>query len=663
MGGGPTLAPPQAHARSLALAVAASPALAASLNASAAAVATAYAAAWDAAATAAAAAAAAPPAWALAFTHACRHYGCREPGCALCAANPRRACATTLAPKCLAGDALRAACGADVRVELVPLGGDAGLLPPPPDLAVELSVVDGRAYDALLASGRGGDAACAAACAVAHNKGGAPLLAGARGARRGAAGGLLVPASAPGTFPLVDVSVTGSSESLLSGQKPPFRLLARAVAAVGGAQLRGCAIAVSDPFVAATPRVRSAVKADVPVVTDHVSKLVCVGPQTQAKLADIPAAAAAAGVALPPLPHATVTTVGQFRDVAAAAAGDPDACDALKKVLKLTKGWDAAAEHAAAAVSLDGRARLWAGGAGDALAYCAELGAVDPTAPAGVVCAAPTGARLDPFDRLPPARRAAAAASAAATAAAWFEAGHPGWRVWEGVESAAVAPAAAAGGGPLPPLPPPGKRRATAKTTTTPSGKRAVPASPFEVGGTAPTRAAPRVRAAPGDPHHPPSVDGAALQARLSSVVGRALTGADMARLVPSFPFVSAGDDVFDGTGLTALEFTPSELARMEAWERERAAAGGDALGPPASSEALLRFLADRLAAAPGSGGVGAAVGESVPSGLEAQLNSTLSAFGASIGGSASGLPAALSGVPSLKPPTGARRTKRRGGE
>ncbi len=46
----------------------------------------------------------------------------------------------------------------------------------------------------------------------------------------------------------------------------------------------------------ATPRVRTAVKAVIPHVDDHVSKLQSLGVMTQNKLADIGAAAAAAGI-------------------------------------------------------------------------------------------------------------------------------------------------------------------------------------------------------------------------------------------------------------------------------------------------------------------------------------------------------------------------------
>ena len=57
------------------------------------------------------------------------------------------------------------------------------------------------------------------------------------------------------------------------------------------------------------------------------------------------------------VPHGVVTTVGQFRDLATVAAADAELTDALKRVLKLTKGWEAACEHAFAAVDSDSRAR------------------------------------------------------------------------------------------------------------------------------------------------------------------------------------------------------------------------------------------------------------------------------------------------------------------
>ena len=152
-------------------------------------------------------------------------------------------------------------------------------IPPQHTPPSQLQVLDGKAYTALLDAGRGGDAAAAAACALPKNNPGGPLLVQGKGG--GGGGGVCLTLGPGARSALADVSVTGSSESLLSGQKPPFRLLARALDARTGAAVAGVAFAVSDPFVAATPRVRTAVKAEIPHVDDHVSKLNAVGPQAR----------------------------------------------------------------------------------------------------------------------------------------------------------------------------------------------------------------------------------------------------------------------------------------------------------------------------------------------------------------------------------------------
>jgi hypothetical protein len=52
----------------------------------------------------------------------------------------------------------------------------------------------------------------------------------------------------------------GSSIALLTGQKPPFRLLARAIRATTGERVPHIKPAVSDAFVVATQRVKTAQK-------------------------------------------------------------------------------------------------------------------------------------------------------------------------------------------------------------------------------------------------------------------------------------------------------------------------------------------------------------------------------------------------------------------
>ena len=65
---------------------------------------------------------------------------------------------------------------------------------------------------------------------------------------------------------------------------------------------------------------RTAAKADIPHVDDHVKMLAGLGNQTQQKLMDINAAAAAVGVFGLQLPHNTVTKG------AGTEAGSPGAC-------------------------------------------------------------------------------------------------------------------------------------------------------------------------------------------------------------------------------------------------------------------------------------------------------------------------------------------------
>lgn len=65
-------------------------------------------------------------------------------------------------------------------------------------------------------------------------------------------------------------TLAGSSEALLSGQKPPFRLFVCARNVHDGSPVDVINFVVSEPFVVATPRVRTAAKANIPHVDDHV---------------------------------------------------------------------------------------------------------------------------------------------------------------------------------------------------------------------------------------------------------------------------------------------------------------------------------------------------------------------------------------------------------
>ncbi len=166
---------------------------------------------------------------------------------------------TTHAPgKYLVNDVLAAKCDAPIRVEVVdratglPIGEDL------PRVSLELAVLDGNAYEARAAEGAGGERvedldACAL---LLNNKAAALLVPGAGGALTGE-GRVAVPLGR-GAATLPELHVTDSSEALLSGRKPPFRLLARAVGPGGApAPVRH---AVSEGFVVATRRTRTAGK-------------------------------------------------------------------------------------------------------------------------------------------------------------------------------------------------------------------------------------------------------------------------------------------------------------------------------------------------------------------------------------------------------------------
>ena len=283
--------------------------------------------------------------------HDCQSSGCGDAGCGLCQFNPSRVCTRNLKQKYLIDDALRAKCGAPLRVELVDAagrrrrlenggsgggGGGGGGSVLPRGARLEACVLNGERYRELCPDGVGGGAAgplpaaALASCILAPQNPKKPLLkrepaagggvGGGAGASNSAGGGggggggftadgrAILELGPDGAAPLSDLAVAASSEALLAGKAPTFRLLVWAVADAhsdsdngsgsgggssgsgggnGGcssAPLPGVAYVVSEAFVVATKRVKHAVKSDIPCVADHVSKLVHIGKATVAKL-------------------------------------------------------------------------------------------------------------------------------------------------------------------------------------------------------------------------------------------------------------------------------------------------------------------------------------------------------------------------------------------
>lgn len=97
---------------------------------------------------------------------------------------------------------------------------------------------------------------------------------------------VLFPRLQRGQAPLSDLQCTTSSEALLCGKAPTFRLLVWALDPQGN-HLNSITYVVSENFVVATKRVKHAIKSDIPCVADHVSKLVHIGKATVDKLLDL----------------------------------------------------------------------------------------------------------------------------------------------------------------------------------------------------------------------------------------------------------------------------------------------------------------------------------------------------------------------------------------
>ena len=127
-----------------------------------------------------------------------------------------------------------------------------------------------------------------------------------------------------------DLEATDSSEALLKGRRPPFRLLVWPASVASGVQSSSASsedpagslsatlegrsagaaaaaamkpfpdvlYAVSDEFVVATRRVKQANKVEIPLVDDNVGKIEHIGRETVKKLADLHAAAAESGTIL-----------------------------------------------------------------------------------------------------------------------------------------------------------------------------------------------------------------------------------------------------------------------------------------------------------------------------------------------------------------------------
>ncbi|KDD73916.1 hypothetical protein H632_c1733p0, partial [Helicosporidium sp. ATCC 50920] len=244
----------------------------------------------------------------LIYTHDCRHIGCTDTGCVLCSHSQQRRCNRSFAAKYLSGDSLRATCGAPIRISLVDLETNvpvslesAGL---PPNAYIRLAIVDTKRLESSMTAQTRLSPALLKACLLLRNNAGGPLLAERSGtcdaegfvrvALSSRAGAAEWSAETPGSLgregvstALPELSVTGSSEALLLSQRATFKLAAwialegrcedgslgeqdspRTEESHSPGRLPAIAPALSDAFVVATQRVRSASKKDIPHASD-----------------------------------------------------------------------------------------------------------------------------------------------------------------------------------------------------------------------------------------------------------------------------------------------------------------------------------------------------------------------------------------------------------
>ncbi|CAD7699229.1 unnamed protein product [Ostreobium quekettii] len=365
------------------------------------------------------------PQYQLVFDHTCQALGCTEPNCFLCEANPRRRCTSVFDRKYFKGDILKGKCGAPITVELRDMEGkrvpyEGGMM----GVIVEMCILDGNKYDQLFPDGAAHcDADGLNECCLLMGNEGRPLLTSYdRTANR--SDGKVVVQLQGGAALLPDINVTYSSEALLSGRRPPFRLMVK-ISSPGSLPGHMVLPAVSEGFVVASGRSRLSQKKCIPSVDDPVARLEHMGKERVKKLRDLVATARQMGVDLPrDMPH-EVSKVGHFRGLALEADKDGQLRQKMLHILKMSeKAWDETRDHALLAVTNDTRMRAWyQESSGEGLVYTCYLGDTDLERPVALI----QSGKVVLKDRQTPLQRELVRDLQQKARKAWWDAGHPGW--------------------------------------------------------------------------------------------------------------------------------------------------------------------------------------------------------------------------------------------
>ncbi|KAG2445358.1 hypothetical protein HYH02_008823 [Chlamydomonas schloesseri] len=394
----------------------------------------------------------------LVIRHDCQSTGCGDTNCILCQYNPSRLCTRNVKQKYLIDDHLKAKCSAPLRVELVDDQGNCHTEGLPQGVQLELHVLNGEKYKELCPDNTLLSIGAIKNCIISHHV--KALL-----RREGMSDDQLrvyLPLER-GAATLSDLALTTSSEALLSGKAPTFRLLVWAVEP-NGEPVPYVTYVVSESFVVATKRVKHAIKSDIPSVGDHISKLLHIGKATVDKLMDLRAAFQEEGFDVK-LPDALVRVekVGQFRTLVEMSEANNDLKNKLRHVLKLSpEKWDEVCQHALSAVVPDFRNRVWwwtplrLG-----LLYQCKNGAIVMENPIGIVRigANPDGSNaVVSLQSLSPADFNAIPKLKQQALQNWYMSNHPNWAIYDApTDDGAGGPPAGlpVGTAPPPAMPPP----------------------------------------------------------------------------------------------------------------------------------------------------------------------------------------------------------------
>eukprot|EP00803_Ostreobium_quekettii_P006247 evm.model.scf_131.5 EVM.evm.TU.scf_131.5 scf_131:33256-39556(-) len=358
----------------------------------------------------------------LEFTHDCSAWGCLNPRCDLCEKNPRRMCSIPFEKKYFKGDPVKAKCGAAIALELINVA--TADLADSADGLLEMFIVDGNKFDQTFPDGiqRCDDDGLEACALLTGNENRQLLVSTDKSANH--PDGKIVLALQGGRAVLPEIIVTQSSEALLSGRRPPFRLAAKVANGQDSISSKQVAPAISPGFVVASGRSRLAQKKCIPSMDDPLSKLEHMGKERVRKLKELRMGTAQLHLTLPPSLPDEITKVGHFKTLVLQADKDGHLKQRLLHMLKMSdKAWDEAREHALAAVANDTRMRAWYKDDNMGLLFVCHLGETDMERPVALI----RNNDVINKDRQGPRDRELVGQLQNEALKAWRKGNHPGW--------------------------------------------------------------------------------------------------------------------------------------------------------------------------------------------------------------------------------------------